>query len=103
MRIYVSGPITGASPKEIMAFYEATRRIRETGHEAINPNVMSKWGLTWETYMQIAMTIIYSGEIDAVLMLDGWERSRGACIEKVWADSRGIPVYYENRTKREEE
>lgn len=49
--------------------------------------------------MAIAQIIINSGDIDAILMLKGWRASRGACIEKVWADARGIPVYYQDPTE----
>lgn len=94
MRVYISGPITKADPKRIHAFYLAERRIKATGHVAINPHIMADWSLTWETYMALAQTILYSGEVDAILLLAGWEWSRGACIEKVWAEANGIPVYY---------
>ena len=32
---------------------------------------------------------------DAVLMMRGWENSRGACIERRYAYNHGIPVFYE--------
>ncbi len=99
MRVYISGPITKANGEQIMNFYRTQREIESRNHIAVNPHWMALWSLSWDTYMAIAQTIINSGDIDAILMLKGWRASKGACIEKVWADARGIPVYYQDPTE----
>lgn len=99
MRVYISGPITRATGQQLAGFYLAQREIEGRNHNAINPHLMAPYALTWETYMAIAQTIINSGDVDAILMLKGWKSSRGACVEKVWADARGIPVYYQDPTE----
>lgn len=93
MRVYISGPITGVPEYEsLVAFNEVEDRLVRAGFTAVNPRRTSSWGLTWDTYMKIAREILYSGEIDAVVMLKGWEKSKGATIEKMWAEANGISV-----------
>lgn len=100
MNIYISGPITGRTPEEVQAaFGAAADMIQAEGNMPINPADISGWGLPWVVYMHIAREILISGEIDAVYMLEGWEGSRGARLEREWALSMGIPVYYEEKTK----
>lgn len=100
MKIYISGPITGIDEYEsLRAFNDAADKLARAGLTPVNPRRISGWGLTWETYMQIAQTILYSGEIDAVLMLKGWEKSKGATIEKTWAEANGIQIIYQPRTE----
>ena len=101
MNIYISGPITGRTPEEVQAaFGTAAEMMRAEGFTAINPADISGWGLSWTTYMHIAREILISGEIDAVYMLEGWEGSRGAKLEREWALSMGKPVYHEEKAKR---
>ena len=33
---------------------------------------------------------------DAILMLNGWQDSRGACMERTVAFQLNIPIYYEH-------
>lgn len=96
MKVYISGPITGVSEYDsLVAFNHMEDRLVKAGFEVVNPRRTSCWGLTWEVYMRIAQTILYSGEIDAVVLLKGWEKSKGACIEKIWADANGIQIVKE--------
>ena len=93
MKLYVSGPISGRSKLESYTeFRRITDKLREMGHDVVNPREISDWGLSWETYMEIASRILESGEIDGMILLPGWERSKGSCIEKTWADAHGIHV-----------
>lgn len=93
MRAYISGPISNIPEYDSMvAFNEIENKLVAAGCEVVNPRITSRWGLSWETYMQIAQAILYSGEIDVVVLLKGWEQSRGACIERVWAKAKGIQI-----------
>lgn len=97
MRIYISGPITGRDWFEsFYAFGDAERRIIKEGHEAINPMAISLYGLSWDLYMRLATEIIGSGEVDGIVMLRGWEKSKGAVIEYQWAKSMGIPIGFQS-------
>lgn len=93
MRAYISGPISNIPEYDSMAaFNEIENKLVAAGCEVVNPRITSRWGLSWETYMQIAQAILYSGEVDVVVLLRGWEQSRGACIERVWAEAKGIQI-----------
>lgn len=97
MKIYISGPISGREPEEYKeAFGRAANVIRTAGFDVVNPAECSDWGLSWEAYMNIARWIIDSGEVDALYMLRGWNKSPGASRERFAAMSNGIPVYYQD-------
>ena len=97
MRVYISGPITGRKPEQYRAeFGRAAEIIRGTGHDAINPAECDAWGLSWDGYMKVARSIIDSGEVDAIYMLRGWDKSPGASRERSWANGKGIPVIYQD-------
>lgn len=95
-KIYISGPISGRPIAEAMSkFDDVAESIMETGNIPVNPMDMSGWALSWKTYIQIAQMILFSGEIDMVYMLDGWEESHGACMERHYAKIAGILVSYQ--------
>lgn len=50
--------------------------------------------------MQIACSIIGSGEPDALYMMGGWRGSRGAMIEWLMARAMKIPILYEEEKDR---
>lgn len=100
MNIYISGPISGRKMSEVFAqFGEVEAKILDAGHTPVSPTAICKWGLTWSTYMHLAWEILVSGDIDAVFMLRGWEKSNGAKLEHKWAKGRGIPIYYQGGMK----
>ncbi|MBR3231394.1 MAG: DUF4406 domain-containing protein [Lachnospiraceae bacterium] len=100
MKIYISGPISGLDPEKVRETFGWARGIIDrAGHIAVNPTDLPQ-GFTWETYMQIAGAIIGSGEIDAVYMMSGWKRSRGAVIEWTMARAMRIPAIYQDAADR---
>lgn len=93
MRIYISGRITGL-PYHIAAghFAIAARRLSELGHHPVNPiyNGLPR-DATWAEHMRTDLATLRACE--GVCMLHGWERSRGARIERRAALKRGMPIY----------
>ena len=93
MTIYISGRITGL-PFHIAAghFAVAARRLSELGHHPVNPiyNGLPS-DATWAEHMRADLTTLKA--CDSVCMLRGWERSRGAQIERHAALKRGMPIY----------
>lgn len=95
MRIYVSGPISNMELSAVkVRFNRAAVKIQAKGHTAVNPIDMADWGLTWRTYMNLAMVTLMSGDIEAMYMMPGWEASKGCNLEKRWAQEKGVPVYF---------
>ena len=95
-RIYISGPISGRPVADaVEKFDEVADAIKETGNIPVNPVDMAGWRLDWKTYMQLAQVILFSGQIDRIYMLAGWDKSHGACLERYYARLAGIPVSYQ--------
>ena len=96
MRIYLSGPITGKSRAEIDAsFFRKAAELENTCNEVYNPAQISCAGLRWETYMNVAVAILSSGDLDAIYMLKGWEKSEGARVEHAITRGAGLEIIYE--------
>lgn len=104
--VYLSGPISGRSRLDVASRFRAAavdiaHRLAERGESAqiVSPADMEGWGLSWETYMGIAETILRSGEIDVIYMMAGWEDSEGAVLEQAWARLENIEILYEEESK----
>lgn len=101
MNVYISGPISGTDYWDARdRFYKVWSDARNAECNVVDPTDIGAWGLSWETYMKIATTVIESGEIDLMVMLNGWEQSRGATIEHLWAKNHGIRVAYQTESGR---
>lgn len=99
MKIYILGPISGRNEDEAMrAFFDAEMKLREQGHEVINPTDISQWGLSWDDYMVISEIVLRRGGIEAVYVLEGYEKSKGTLIEIGWAKTLKIPVIYQGNS-----
>lgn len=95
MRIYLSGPITGIK-NYTLNFSRAENVLRSQnefkGCDVINParlgNVLPRG--THAEYMELCYALV--GMADKMVMLEGWQRSKGACMEKSLAEEMGIDV-----------
>ena len=94
--IYIAGPMTGLEEFNFPAFDAAAAKFEELGYEVKNPaehGVVE--GATWEDYMAFDLTQL--GQCGAIYMLNGWQMSRGACLEQLIAERLGMKVIYEDR------
>lgn len=81
-RVYISGPITGIENyKEL--FGNAENKIKYMGYEVINPARIEFDCLSWDEYMKVDLELLEM--CDAVVMLEGWKNSPGACVERGYA------------------
>ena len=82
MKIYLAGPITGDKNYE-EKFADAQKRYEEQGHIVLNPALLPQGLGDCDTYMGICFPMIDIA--DAVVLLEGYEHSQGACKEYGYA------------------
>jgi hypothetical protein len=114
MKFYVAGPMRGYPLFNFPAFDAATALLREQGHEVFNPaerdrekhgdgvNDSATGDLADITDTGFSLrdalgadTEWICREADAIFMLDGWEKSKGATAEKALAEALGHAVVYQ--------
>ena len=92
MKVYIAGPITGHEGYE-EKFRGAEEELSSAGHSVMNPARLGSWPeFGWEDYMRVTLEML--AVCDAVLLLPGWEGSRGARLEKKSAQKRGKKIFY---------
>ncbi|MGC3515507.1 DUF4406 domain-containing protein [Pseudomonas aeruginosa] len=90
-RVYLSGPMTGIPEFNYPTFNAEEKRIRALGYMVENPAVnMVYRGSPWETFMRDGIKRLM--DCDILALLPGWERSRGANIERGLAITFGMHV-----------
>lgn len=89
--IYVSGPMSGYPDLNFAAFHQAAAQLRAAGFHVVNPAEFGEEaGKTWEAYMREDIKALM--DCDAVALLPGWGRSRGAMLELNIAVQLGMDV-----------
>ncbi len=94
--IYISGPITGRSELNLPQFRSAEEKIKSFGMKPVVPHDLVEGldteAFKWEDYMRICIKAMM--DCEAVITLDDWEESPGACIEVQLARSLNMDVYH---------
>ena len=93
--IYISGPISGRDEQIAHDHFKSVQNAveRETDMYVYNPMDFKKRDC-WEDYMRDGIAALVDS--DAIIMLNTWQESRGACLERTIAFELNIPIYYEN-------
>lgn len=97
-RIYISGPISGTSDY-LERFAKAEEAIKSNGDFAVNPAAVNDRLPNCTSYnCYIDMSLAMLRHCDAIYMMHGWQNSRGARLEKAYAEALDIPVLYEEKS-----
>ena len=95
MIAYLSGPMTGLPGQNYAAFQAAAERLRSQGVQVISPHEIIPPGAgpwSWAQHMRVDLAALLTA--DVIVMLPGWETSRGARLEKAVAEAIAMPVDY---------
>lgn len=104
MKVYLAGPMSGLPDHGIPAFREATARLLELGHHVISPVELDErdgfdpttdvtpGSEQWIAFLARDVAIVVAPSVDAIVVLPGWEDSRGARLEVHVARELGKPV-----------
>lgn len=99
-RVYIAGPMSGYPDFNYPAFHAAARRLDAAGYIPVSPaadaderpvdppepdDAAPHW-----YYLRLAIAKLVN--CDAIYLLDGWESSNGARLEKRIADACGLSV-----------
>lgn len=111
MKIYLAGPMRGIPLFNFPAFHAAAARLRANGHTVFNPaerdedrhgkdiassptgdleDANAKGFSLREALAADAAWICLQGE--AIALLPGWERSKGAKAEKALGEALGLEI-----------
>jgi len=106
-KAYISGPISGVANATVI-FYEAEEALLKEGYEIFNPmSIVSPWEddmldegasesgslvpAVWVYFMKKGLKMLL--ECDCLVLLPGYEDSKGSMIEKKLAEDLYLPVY----------
>ena len=95
MKIYISGKISGTDlTKTRKRFAAVAKAMKRIGIEPVNPleNGLTEHD-TWKAHMLKDIADLL--QCKAIYMLQGWQDSKGACIEHYIATKIGMPIMYE--------
>lgn len=92
-RIYIAGPMSGLPELNFPAFHAAAASLRAQGHHVENPaEINADPKAQWLDCMRMDVARLVT--CDAVLMLPGWSKSRGASLEAHIAAALGMQFQY---------
>lgn len=92
-RVYICGPITGKPDDNKPAFLGAQRVIDVLGYHAINPHDICKdiEPKEWAACMKADLKVMV--DCDYIVVLKGWDGSKGAQLEVKIARELMMPVF----------
>ena len=113
-KAYLAGPMTGYPSFNFPLFIKAAAELREMEFEVVSPAELddekaraaamaSEWGdpeeyarltgLSWADFLSRDVKLIADGGFDMIIVLPGWEQSRGARLETFVGMLCGIGIY----------
>lgn len=94
MKLYISGPMSGYTDNNWPAFHAMEAHLQSLEYEVLNPAKVGDPALSWQANMRRAITLMM--QADALILLDGWQKSRGARTEVYLARKLEMPIYDAN-------
>lgn len=80
IRCYLAGPMSGLPELNFPAFHQAAASLRASGYDVVNPaEINADPTAGWTTCMRQDIAQLVT--CDAIALLPGWQKSRGAKLE----------------------
>ena len=81
MKAYIAGPMSGLPDLNFPAFHAEAKKWRDLGHEVINPaEINPDHTMPWVECMRRDIAALVT--CDTIVLLPGWQQSRGATLEQ---------------------
>ena len=107
MKLYLAGPMTGLPGYNFAEFNRVSKILRDAGHEVFNPAEIDELcGVRpdlpldhpdqpkdWSVEIALENDIQAIFEAEGIVLLRGWRKSRGACLERTVAHFTGRKVF----------
>lgn len=95
MLVYIAGPISFVGYEKAKKNFEsAEANLLALGYEVVNPIRLVDGSYSWEDAMRVVISFLVW--CDAICLLEGWERSRGARLEYLIAKELGLKIFRYN-------
>lgn len=92
MKLYVAGKMSGELDLNFPAFHAAAAQLRALGYQVVNPaEINTDPTADWLTCMRADIKQLV--DVDGIVMLPGWEQSKGATLERLIAVGLGLQVF----------
>ncbi|MGL5181011.1 DUF4406 domain-containing protein [Herbaspirillum huttiense] len=99
-RIYVAGPMSGLPELNFPAFHAAAAELRAQGFDVVNPaEINPDPAAGWVACMRADIAQLVT--CDEILLLPGWENSRGVTLERHIALKLEMGVRYHQHPRNE--
>ena len=100
MKTYIAGPMSGIEDFNHPAFHAKAAELRAAGESVINPAEFDAEignDKPWETYLRRDLVLL-AEQCDKIVLLDGWENSYGANLERLVGEKLGFTITYPDGT-----
>ena len=91
--IYIAGPMTGLPDFNRKRFWMMEHLLKLNGCKSVLTPARHPIDQPYEWYMRQGIKMV--AQADAVVMLNGWNDSDGACLEYMVATSVGCELFYD--------